>query len=238
MGLDAIVRCTCFAQGLTSPPPVPITLDERGFPNFNLDAGSSQSDYERYISWTESCCDHQFMCYTGERIGCWGAYAAFCEALGKAGWSRFPTLARELPGDNSGETAPPAAAEALRELALFRSLDQIGEGTFLVDTATNEVIHYRVEVVEVDEGVMLWTPSLRVALTDRDLVIIDTDFEVEVFPPAAPADPHGTGPIRRRTPGRPRRVHQPGHGEDARRIVSDPQASRAGCAYGGQPERT
>ena len=30
---------------------------------------------------------------------------------------------------------------------------------------------------------MLWTPSLRVALTDRDLVIIDTDFEVEVFRP-------------------------------------------------------
>ena len=35
MGLDAIVRCTCFAQGLTSPPPVPITLDERGLPNFD-----------------------------------------------------------------------------------------------------------------------------------------------------------------------------------------------------------
>ena len=178
MGLDAIVRCTCFAQGLTSPPPVPITLDEWGLPNFDPDAESSQSDYERYISWTESCCDHQFMCYAGERIGCWGEYAAFCEALGKAGWSRFPTLTRELPGDNSGETAPPAAAEALRELALFRSLDQIGEGTFLVDTATNEAIHYRVEV---DEGVMFWTPPFRVALTDRDLVIIDMDFEVEVF---------------------------------------------------------
>ena len=178
MGLDAIVRCTCFAQGLTSPPPVPITLDEWGFPNFDLDAESSQSDHERYISWMESCCAHPLMCYARERIGCWGEYEAFREALGQAGWSWFPTLARELPGDNRGETAPSAAAEALRELALFRSLDQIGEGTFLVDTATNEAIHYRVEV---DEGVMLWTPSLRVALTDRDLVIIDTDFEVEVF---------------------------------------------------------
>ena len=47
MGLDAIVRCTCFAQGLTSPPPVPITLDEWGLPNFDLDAESSQSDHER-----------------------------------------------------------------------------------------------------------------------------------------------------------------------------------------------
>ena len=28
---------------------------------------------------------------------------------------------------------------------------------------------------------MLWAPPFRVALTDRDLVIIDTDFEVEVF---------------------------------------------------------
>ena len=235
MGLDAIVRCTCFAQGLTSPPPVPITLDERGLPNFDLDAESSQSDHERYISWMEFCCAHPLMCYARERIGCWGKYEAFREALGQAGWSWFPTLTRELPGDNSGETAPSAAAEALRELALFRSLDQIGEGTFLVDTATNEVIHYRVEV---DEGVMLWTPSLRVALTDRDLVIIDTDFEIEVFRPAVPANPYGTGPIRRRTPGRPRRVHQPGHGGDARRIVPDSQANRAGCAYGAQPERT
>ena len=87
-------------------------------------------------------------------------------------------LSRELPGDNSGETAPPAAAEALRELALFRSLDQIGEGTFLVDTATNEAIYYRIEV---DGGIIFCAPTFRVALTDRDLVIIDTDFEVEVF---------------------------------------------------------
>ena len=145
MGLNAIVRCTCFARPDFTPPPP---------------------------------CAHPFMIYANERIGSWGACEAFREALGQAGWSWFPTFARELPGDNSSETAPPAAAEALRELALFRSLDQIGEGTFLVDTATNEVIHYRVEV---DEGVMLWTPSLRVAITDRDLVIIDTDFEVEVF---------------------------------------------------------
>ena len=178
MGLDAIVRCTCFAQGLASSPPVPITLDEWGFPNFDLDAESNQSDYGRYISWMESCCAHPLMCYASERIGNWRACRAFREALGQAGWSWFPTLAHELPRENSGETEPAAAAEALRELALFRSLDQIGEGTFLVDTATNEVIHYRIEA---DEGFMLSTPSFQVALTDRDLVIIDTDFNVEVF---------------------------------------------------------
>ena len=175
-------------------------------------------------------------CVTPESgSGAGRAYAAFCEALGKAGWSRFPTL-RELPGDNSSETAPPAAAEALRELALFRSLDQIGEGTFLVDTATNEAIHYRVEV---DEGVMFWTPPFRVALTDRDLVIINMDFEVEVFAPGGssrslwnrtdPAEDSGTPLSSSPTWTRGRRTW------DRARF---PSKSCRMCPYGGQPQWT
>jgi hypothetical protein len=32
--MDAVVKCSCFAGGLTSPPPVPVTIDEMGLPDY------------------------------------------------------------------------------------------------------------------------------------------------------------------------------------------------------------
>jgi hypothetical protein len=75
---------------------------------------------KRYVSWSRSCCHHPLMAYASERVGAWADCEAFREVLARVGWSCLPTLTRELPESNEGQTAPPDAEAALRELAVFR----------------------------------------------------------------------------------------------------------------------
>jgi hypothetical protein len=116
--------------------------------------------------------------YARERVAAWGEYEAFREVLARVGWSRLPILARELPEVNEGLTAPPDAEAALRELALFRRSDKLGEGTYLVDTGTGEWIY---RCLGCGDGTIVGSPEARFLLTDRGLVIVDEDFEVELF---------------------------------------------------------
>jgi hypothetical protein len=83
-----------------------------------------------------------------------------------------------LPECNEGLTAPPAAEAALHELALFRRGDNLGEGTYLVDTQTGEWIY---RFLGHGDGTVVGSPEARCLLTDRGLVIVDGDFEVELF---------------------------------------------------------
>jgi hypothetical protein len=119
---------------------VKLSTNEWGLPFLDPEAATSPEDFERYVSWIRSCCHHPLMAYASERVGSWGDYEAFREVLARVGWSRLPTLARELPESNEGQTAPSDAEAALRELALFRRSDNLGEGTYLVDTQTGEAI--------------------------------------------------------------------------------------------------
>jgi hypothetical protein len=178
MGLDALVMCTCFARGEASPPPVKLSRNEWGLPFLDPDAVTSQEDCAQYFSWLRSCCPHPLMVYAKERVAAWGEYEAFREVLARVGWSRLPILGRELPECNEGLTAPPDAEAALRELALFRRSDNLGEGTYLVDTGTGEWIY---RFLGCGDGTIVGSPEACVMLTDRGLVIVDGDFEVERF---------------------------------------------------------
>ena len=79
MGLDAVVKCSCFVRGLASPPPVPISIDEMGLPSLDM-ATSSDEDWQQNFAWKQSCCPHPRMNYARERIGCWAENGDFCEA--------------------------------------------------------------------------------------------------------------------------------------------------------------
>jgi hypothetical protein len=111
--MNAVVKCNCLARGLTTPPPVPIALDEMGLPFLDF-ATSSKEDWEQFWSWKQSCCPHRRMNYARESIGTWAAYGEFCEALGRVGPSRLPVLCRELPAANEGLTSPRHAAARAR----------------------------------------------------------------------------------------------------------------------------
>ena len=72
MGLDAVIRYTCYARGKTSPPPVKLSTNEWGLPFLDPEAATSPEDFERYVSWIRSCCHHPLMAYASERVGSWG----------------------------------------------------------------------------------------------------------------------------------------------------------------------
>ncbi|QDV36336.1 hypothetical protein [Tautonia plasticadhaerens] len=178
MGLDAVVHCSCFAMGMTSPPPFPVARDRDGLPDFEPADDSGGMAMSRYFDWLQSCCPHPLLMYALERIGSWDQVDAFREAIDRAGPSRFPVLARELPGENSGRTTAKAAKVALRELDRFRRLPEVGRDTFLIDTRTGGEVARRTEA---GDGVVLSGPTYRVSLADDELIIEDADFAIEVF---------------------------------------------------------
>jgi hypothetical protein len=141
MGLDGSVLCKCFERGHVKDPPVPL-----GWLHIDDD------------EWMQTACPHPNMRHASEHVANWPGYRAFQQALGRVGWGSFPTLRSELPEANGGLTPPSAAAIALEELARFRALGEVGQDTFLVETATGEVLHRHIVAYE---GVFLFGGGTR-----------------------------------------------------------------------------
>jgi hypothetical protein len=144
MGLDGFVSCTCYREGRATPAPVPAELlvfDETGEPDLALPYKEHQGLHHRFWDWLETCCPHKDMHYESVHVSNWGGYRSFQQALGRAGWERFPTLRAELPDSNGGVMPAQAAARALQELASFRALPQVGDACYLVDDDTGDVVH-------------------------------------------------------------------------------------------------
>ncbi|HET8631303.1 MAG TPA: hypothetical protein VFL91_28110 [Thermomicrobiales bacterium] len=140
MGLDAFVRCNCWKEGRTTPPPVPRELiyeDEEGL-ELRLPFDGKEEMYFAFDRWMLSCCEHEDMSYARVRVSNWSGYRLFQQALERAGWEHFPTLEAELPNANGGQMSPGSAAKALAELRYFCDQADLGENTFLVDAETGE----------------------------------------------------------------------------------------------------
>jgi hypothetical protein len=149
VGLDATVLCTCYEDGRTTEPPVPrdrlVLGDGDLWVSSGADADIEEVEEmdEKVQEWRGSACKHPHLYYADEVIANWNWYGNFLRVLGRLGWDHFPTLEVELPVSNDGTTPPEAASEALEELAYFRSLDEVGPNTFLVDTATGRELYSR-----------------------------------------------------------------------------------------------
>jgi hypothetical protein len=145
MGLDAFVCCTCYREGRATPPPFPADLlefDETGEPELAVPWDDEHEElHNRFWDWLETCCPHKDMHYESVRVSNWGGYRSFQQALGRAGWERFPTLRAELPESNGGIMSAEAAARALQDLAVFNGLPQVGDAWYLVDGDTGDVVH-------------------------------------------------------------------------------------------------
>lgn len=151
MGLDASVRCTCYEDGRTLPPPVPAELlafDDEGWLQLDLPYEGNEEQFARFARWWSASCEHEDMRAARVHVSNWSGYRAFQQALGRAGWARFPTLKAELPEVNGGSTSAAAAALALEELAWFREHADLGHNWFLVDGETGETLHEYIAAYE------------------------------------------------------------------------------------------
>lgn len=183
MGLDAFVRCRCWEEALTSPPPLPadqIALDEEGFLHPTIPYDGNEQLHHAFYRWREDACAHDRMEAAWERIGSWHSYSLMLTALAHAGWQRFPTLEAELPSTNGGSMPAEAAARVLEELRSFTELADLGERTELLDTETGDVVRTYVP----GSPVFMWLgPQARIGLDPAGFFIWDdtVDPPVEVF---------------------------------------------------------
>ncbi|MDN4594261.1 hypothetical protein [Polycladomyces subterraneus] len=147
MGLDAVVYCNCFREGITEPPPEAIrpyiVTDEEGYPD--LDLPMEYERFDEYLAmfdeWLGSCCPHPNLWYADERITDWEGYTRFLQVLEQAGWQRFPALYEALPSGNEGRTDAALARRALEELNNVRQGTDLGTGVLLMDGETGEMLY-------------------------------------------------------------------------------------------------
>jgi hypothetical protein len=208
MGLDASVSCTCYGEGRASPPPVPpelIVVDDDGWIELNLPYDGNEERFAQFDGWRYTACGHEDMAAARVRVSNWSGYRAFQQALGQAGWGRFPTLREELPNANQGSTDAAAARRALEELAAFRAHDDLGHDWFLVDGNTGEVVH---RYIAVYDGKLIFggASGVDVGFDDRGLFVVTRTqpprelframrLEQRLLDPSREAAGGGPGPV-------------------------------------------
>lgn len=182
MGLDATVRCTCWEEGKTTPPPVArsrIRLDA-ATDDLDLDLpwDGNHEAHAAFQDWLESCCEHPRMRFAWERISSWAGVRHFQNALRALGADKFPRLLAAIPDTNGGMTKPADAGACLAELSAFEKQGSFHRRIHLTDAETGDVIH---DYVEDYGGVFAWLGQEGIEMgVDADGFFI-TDREGSVF---------------------------------------------------------
>ncbi len=108
-----MVRCTCYEEGLATPPPVPVRVDEHD----ELRAVDPQES-GRVWDWMRTACAHPGMAAAELHLG-WRFIRSFRDDIVAAG-DAYPVLRDNVPDVNGGWYLTPAeAARALVELERF-----------------------------------------------------------------------------------------------------------------------
>ena len=96
MGLDAFVRCRCWEEGRTSPPPMPVVLDEDdGVLAPDVAGEVATDDWLKVDGWVATACAHEDMHATWERISNWAGYP---QPAARPGQDRLGALPRPARG--------------------------------------------------------------------------------------------------------------------------------------------
>lgn len=185
MGLDAVVRCRCWEDGLCSEPPVPrddVYIDEDGYiSSRTLDKAWHELNYDEFIKrydsldrsfdeWCQHACVHEDMEICDERIGNWSGVGELNYLIERAGRRRpFPILSHMIPDGNGGQFPARLASAALEEFDVFVQVIAGFNKSWLVNVTSGEqpTVAYPHEwKIEMDERESL--ASCKVVVPDRD----------------------------------------------------------------------
>jgi len=146
MGLDALVPCRCWVDGLTPEPPIDRSLLEYSEGDLFV-RSSDNSDLDELIemdkvlnAWLETCCPHPDLAYCTERVDNWAAVRTFTYLANQLDDGRLGMLCNLMPAVNGGEVTPADAQRCLDELDVMRTLAQGQTVCFLSDATTGEEI--------------------------------------------------------------------------------------------------
>jgi|GEM_PF-616190 len=145
MAIYATVRCNCYAEGLSSPPPYPddVFLDDDGYPGLGFPRNDkTKLHFTMFDEWLQDTCKHPDMHYVDRFLASGGGYYLFLDGLAQVGWKHFPTLQKRLPMPDKDfrPLRPSDAAKALEELNYFREHANFGPNAFLIDSENGEII--------------------------------------------------------------------------------------------------
>ncbi len=146
MSIYATVRCTCYEQGLCTPPPYADDLffDQSGYPSLGLPHNEhTREAFSEFDDWLRTACDHTDMHYANVRVASGTSYLNFLSALDEFGWTNLPTLRHKLPWPDRSfrPMKADAACKALNELQHFRTTADFGLNSFIVDSDNGVVIN-------------------------------------------------------------------------------------------------
>jgi len=137
MGITAKVTSNCYRDGKATPCPFPdeFVIDEVRGPMLTVKYLGNEQKYKRFWDWLKECCEYPDMLRANEFVASWRDFYTFMDALKAVGVDHFPTLIEHLPdGDERGITPADASAQALEEIAYFKSLSAVDQSAVLVDT--------------------------------------------------------------------------------------------------------
>lgn len=183
MGLDAVVYCNCYRQGqIVSPPPDPhlVSIGEDGevqFREASEDQFIEDEQEARFWEWRATACQHPDMMYDSQHIANWTGYRLFQAVLEEVGWGHFPTLHKELPQADEGETLALAARVALQELETFKQL-YCSLMTVLIHVEADKEI---MQFVPTSSGEFIFTRTHRIGFDPQGLFILGGDPPRECF---------------------------------------------------------
>lgn len=144
MPLRARVRCRCWEEGRTAPPPVPreaIQFDDQGMLQVDPELPVNDRLLLALLDWREGGCEHRDMAIRDESVAPWIRYHFFYQAVAQLGWDEFPSLEQALPRTKKNQVPPEVAALTLDELEAFRAAVERGmEAACLVVEETEAVI--------------------------------------------------------------------------------------------------
>lgn len=162
MGLDAVVPCRCFEDGLLADPPAGIgelvrtpygelavkAFEEEGLNDQTAASFSpgAQDALRRFNEWAKAPCAHKWGYAWAEQIGNWASVREFRSLVGLLGGrARYPHLDPLLPLDNEGCLAVDRMPAVRAELEDFCARVMEAQAWALVADGYDEPLFYCVD---------------------------------------------------------------------------------------------
>ena len=162
MGLDAVVPCRCFEDGLLADPPAGIgelvrtpygelavkAFEEEGLNDQTAASFSpgAQDALRRFNDWAKAPCAHKWGYAWAEQIGNWAMVREFRSLVGLLGGrARYPHLDPLLPLDNEGCLAVDRMPAVRAELEDFCTRVMEAQAWALVADGYDEPLFYCVD---------------------------------------------------------------------------------------------
>ncbi len=141
MGYDAYVRCNCYKEGKTVPPPYEEHVKEDlEFYYLDLYWKTHKKENEAFSNWIQNACPHEDMEICSERLANISGMSQFRSLIKDRGEKNYPTLKEHLPQSNGGHLEVDLAYKMKEELLRLSDEETLIESYNLIEESSKRII--------------------------------------------------------------------------------------------------